>query len=871
MYYTRTRLPTCGQPPRERVGLLARPRLTGALVRAALNRRITLVTAPSGFGKTTLLADTYRRLPALQVAQIWLSVTDADRDLVWLGRMLIDQLAEYYKASPLPGESFADFVSRLGDGHQVIVMIDNWNFIESDATNNYFDRLVEETEGLANFVVSSRTDPGFLFETYSMTDEFASFGMRELAFTHDEAHEFLVDCAPPQSEDVLQALIERTEGWAAGIQLLRLALNQVGAGGARSIHFSGSRTDVANYLNKTLFNRLSARLRALLCSLAVLDEVNGELAQAITGNPLAETEFAALNRDDIFLTETSEGSQRFRFHSLVRDFLLSQSHITLDLPQPDILRLAGEWHAARGEHEVAIPYIIRAGEHLLAQNLLHEYVRRHLLADGKIYKFTEWVREYVGTGGELSQVLEHWYRWSLVFTGRWNVARECLQPELSHREVMIEAVICAFSDDQNGLHAAVARWVADGAQGDSFSLAVMRCAAALADIASGNLNSATQHLYRAKFLVERTVSGFGRAWVLAISALVSLMKGQVKKADEDIREALKTTDRMTGPRAPIARLTRLLAAVIAYHRGDAEMAAGDFAFAPDSADEHGLPFIVVWAASVAGALAPEAASWHLDTRLHSPAALLIGEAYRIESKLREGCDPVRLECLMEEFEAQLAAARDHDPTLFAHSWNLLELHTCLLVRAAMLRGEHEAAQHLLMPALSASQRDGRGLAEQKFSMLKIAVLLRQNKKPAALRLLIQTAETAVRNGLFRFILDEHRTIEPLLPALFEAGERTPLGNDAQLWRQFTKMLGQCPRPASNLLVQGGELNESLQVTSRESEMLGLLELGLSNRQIGDRLGIAVPTVKWHLNNLFSKIGVTNRCSAVHFARDSGLI
>ena len=870
MYPAKSRLLAHIRPPKERSGLLARPRLTGALVEAALNRRLVLVTAPSVFGKTTLLADAFRKLETDEAARIWLSVTDADRDPVWLGRMLLEQLAEQYQAQPLEGEDFGGYVNRLGGGTLVVVMIDNWNFIESEATNHYFDRLLRETEGLANFVVASRSHPGFLFETYRMSDDYAAFGMRDLTFSAEEAQAFLLVNAPPQPAEVLHRLVGCTEGWAAGLQLLRLALNQVGRGGAARIKFSGSRADVADYLNKTLFSHLPPGRRALLCSLAVLDEVSRELAAQVMDDPRAAADFAGLERDNIFLTETGDGSQRFRFHSLFRDFLLSQHGEAAALPQEEILRRAGAWHTARGELEVAIPYAIRAGEAEQAVALLEDYARRRLVADGKIFLFTEWISAFLNGGGALSPLLEHWYRWSLVFSGRWTLALNFQAAEPTSREVMIDAVICAFSDDQPGLRNALERWNADGATGDAFSVAVMRCAAAVAEMARGNLNAAAQNIHRAKFSVERTDSGFGRAWVLALSALVTLMKGRAREAEEDIREAIKTTDRMTGPGAPIARLTRQMAAVIAYHRGDAEMAATDLAFARLSPDEHGLPFIVVWAAAVARALGG-GEERRFEAHLHAPAVLLIAETYRIEAVMREGGDAGRALHMAEAFEARLATARDEDPALMTHGWTLREMHTALLARAAMLRGENEAALHLLTPVISACQRDGRGLAEQKLNLLKIALLIRQNKRPLALRLLIQTADAAVRSGLYRFFIDDRRLIEPLLPALFEAGERAPLGNDAQGWRQFAAMLGHSPLPAARAAQQVSELDEDLQVTARETEMLGFLDIGLSNQEIGDRLGITVPTVKWHLHNLFSKIAVRNRSSAVRFARDNRLI
>lgn len=866
-----SRLPPHLRPPRERAGMLARPTLTERVVDAVSSKRLVLITAPSGFGKTTLMADVYRRLGEMAVPHVWLSVTHADRDPVWLARMLIERLGEHHGVPPHDGEDFAAYANRVGGAGTIVVLIDNWNFIESEATNRYFDRLMLETEGLANFVVASRAVPGFLFEIYQMADNYASFGVRDLAFTREEARTFLARSIPPQPIHSLHTLIERTEGWPAGIQLLRLALNQVGEDAAAGIQFSGSRSDVADYLNKTLFSHLPPDRRALLCNLAVLDHVGRELTVEITGEARSAADFAALARDNVFLTETSDGSQRYRFHSLFRDFLLSQHATESTLPQQEILRRAGAWHAARGEIEYAIPYALRSGNGVGAKALLEDYVRRRLAADGKVFLFTEWIGELKKIGETPSPVLEHWYRWSLVFSGRWSVALAFQQTGSSSRETMIDAVIGAFSDDQPALRAAVNRWTADGASGDPFSVAVMRCASAVAEIARGELNSAAKSIHRAKFSVDRTESGFGRAWVLVLSALTTLMRGRAKEAEREIREAIRITDRMTGPYAPIARVTRLTAAVIARHRGADETATSDLTQARLSTDEHGLPMIVVWAEAVARSLGVEWEERSYESKLQSPAVALLAEAYRIEAAMQSGASSDHVENLLEAFDTRLVTAREEDPALLAHGWNLRDLHVSLVARATILRGENEAALRLLVPAIGECQRDGRGLTEQKLGLLRVAALLRQNKRPAALRLLIQTAETAVRCGLLRFFADERRLIEPLLPALFEAGERAPLGNDPVEWTALVTLLGHgsasTTRPVEN--VDG--LDEDLQVTARETEMLAFLDMGLSNREIGDRLGISIPTVKWHLHNLFSKIGVRNRSSAVRYARDNRLI
>ena len=196
----RAALPAHVRPPRAHPNQIARPTLTERVRTAALTKRLTLICAPSGYGKTTLMSEAFRALGDAGSACLWLSVTEADRDAAWLSRMLTAQLARLFSLEALPGEDFASLAYRatVGMGPQagpaaapVVVLIDNWNFIEAPSTNRFFDQLLIETDELVNFVVSSRGVPEFMFETWRMAGAFTGLGARDLAFTNDEAAQIL--------------------------------------------------------------------------------------------------------------------------------------------------------------------------------------------------------------------------------------------------------------------------------------------------------------------------------------------------------------------------------------------------------------------------------------------------------------------------------------------------------------------------------------------------------------------------------------------------------------------------------------------------------------------------------------------------------
>jgi len=864
-------LPAFTRPPHPRPDQIPRPALCSKVVASALSNRLTLLSADSGFGKTTLLADVHRALVQQGIPSIWISLSQNDGDPSWLPFVLAEQLAVLFHEAPHVGADFAELANRHVADQPVIVVIDNWNFIESDDTNSYFNQLLTETEGLANFVITSRSVPGFNFETYQLSGDFAGFSARDLSFTTEEAFAFLRPDAAGLSSLVQFELIERTEGWAAGLQLLRLALRDAGSAAREIASFSGSRAEVAGYLNKSIFAKLPSGRQAFLCDLAQLEVMSVDLVAQVFGDEGCVAEFQREIRDNSFLSEESEGRRYYRFHSLFRDFLLSQRSILADTGDKLILRKASLWHEARGELDLAVPYALQAGDTSRAVALLEAFLDSQLHEDGRTFLFTAWVEALLGQGADLSHKVQRWYLWCLVFSGRWRDALALRKSGGDSGNAQIEAVIAAFADDQSKLVSAVEAWAASSEDKDHFSSAVMHTGAAIAHLARGDVNRAVADMHRAEFSIDRSDSAFGRVWVMVVTALALLLRGRAGEAEAIIRRCVQLADRNLGQNKPMTRIVRLTAAVIAWQRGARDTARTDLEKAAQCDDEHGLPVLVVMASEAARDLGLPWEDRRVETGLQSSGILLLRKVIALEQAQGAEVNRRKAEGMQEAFGVQLEAAKAEDGELLRRAWGLDDRLGAFEARKLILAGDAEAALKRLAPALSDSQRYGRGLSVVKLSLLKVAALNRLGQRSAALRTLIQTADVAVAGGIVQPFLAEREIIEDLLPALIEAGERAPVGNDPAAWREFVRALGGNLGDDTLTPVIARAADAGLQLTDRERDMLGYLDAGLSNREIGDRLGIQIPTVKWHLHNLFSKIGVRSRSSAVRFARDNHLL
>lgn len=860
------------RPPRKRLGVVGRPALCARLAQAAATARISIVSAPSGYGKTTLLAETYRYFDHSEVPHIWLSGTHSDSDPAWIDGILARQLSDHLGRPHKADCGFAHLAHEVFKTQPVAVLIDNWDFIETPEMNRYFDRLLQATEGVANFVISSRTTPGFAIEAYRLAGELKEFGLQDLRLDDASCWEILKSSAAaidPSPHTV--KLLGRTEGWPAGVQLLRLALERNSH--ASELEFSGSREDVSNYLQETLFSGLDAETKAFLCHIAYLDEMSPELIDAILPGQNGAQSFAGIRRENILLNEINEGSSNYRFHTLFRDFLLARAGQYAAHSEAEISARASRFYALRADEVRSIWYAIRAGDVAQSITQIEQYAEARLVAEGRIKMFTEWVKLLLDQQAELPPPVEYWYRWCLVFTGRWEVAAELKHAGSEQRDCIIDAVIGAFSDDQDRLKFAVQRWNANRMDADPFSHAVMFCAAAITEMSAGNYRAAWSEINKASLVVRQTEGGFGRTWVNVLSVLVDIGGGRINDALATANKAIEEAEHSLLPTAPAARMARLASAIVHYHRGDDEGAIEALGYANTESDDHTLPILTVMASAVARELGVFWQKRPFEERPPSAAIDLVSEALSIESMLRTQWDAERFILRMEGFEAKYSAAYHVSPSIEQYGWSLPDLREVLGIRHALATGDLHKANALISPAINRSQRTGRGITEMRLALLRVIVLYRQDKYGAALRSMIQQAERAANDGLYRPFVELRHMLQPLVGDLIEAGRRSPIGRDPAGWARLCDLLGAPAARAQSTEAKVNALSgleRSLQVTTRESEILSFLDLGLSNAEIGQRLGISLPTVKWHLANLYSKLNVKNRASAVRFARDNGL-
>src|SRR4051794_4397239 len=346
---------------------IERPRLRSRLA-SALKARLTLVVAPAGWGKSTLVAQWLRDAG---VPCGWLSLDAADDDVTRLWRYLL-RAAQQADARVGPASlrrldaAGADverdvlpvLVNELTDaGRDLVLVLDDYHLVRSRPVHRSLAALLNHAPACLHLVVSSRTDPPLPLSRLRVAGDLIEIRAEHLRFTADEAAQMLgLASVPELSAGEVQRLVDRTEGWAAGLQLaaLRLADREEGSRVDFLERFSGADRHVVDYLGEEVLDALPPQLHDFLLQTSVLPRLCAPLADAVTGRSDAVRMLDEIEQGNLFLTALDDEGRWFRYHQLFRDLLLFELERS-GLADPTALhRRAAEWFRDRGELGEAI-------------------------------------------------------------------------------------------------------------------------------------------------------------------------------------------------------------------------------------------------------------------------------------------------------------------------------------------------------------------------------------------------------------------------------------------------------------------------------------------------------------------------------------
>ncbi len=410
---------------------LAVPRLPNALVERerlltaldeALSIPLTLLSASAGWGKTTLLS-VWAHRQKTQVA--WLSLDELDNSptrfwislIAALGRCpgLVPDFGENVVAQlqspqPPPLSSCLSVLLHELENQQahptpIVLIVDDYQVIEEPVIHQSMAFFLEHLPAHLHLILASRVDPDLPLARLRAYGQLNEIRADELRFQEGEASQFLDKMlSPPLSEEELQRLVSRTEGWIAGLHLVALTMQKREDRTAYLETLTGSQRYLLDYVQEDILARLSPAMRDFLLHTAILSRLDAAVCQAVTAAPTraaSQHMLALLERANLFLVPLDEERRTYRLHDLFREALLSALHASQPEMVSPLHRRAAAFYEAEGQWAEAITHALAAADFSTAARLLEQTVER-FWERGEVATTARWVLELPD-----AQVREH--------------------------------------------------------------------------------------------------------------------------------------------------------------------------------------------------------------------------------------------------------------------------------------------------------------------------------------------------------------------------------------------------------------------------------------------------------------------------------
>lgn len=735
------------QIPPLRPNLTPRPHIWERL-NTGLNGKLTLVSAPAGFGKTTAISewlsahlDPAHGEPATAA---WLALDSEDGDEA---RFLHYLILACQRADPAFGQSVLvslqspnreasdELTSRLVNElalleRRLILVIDDYHRVDSLAVDKILERLVAHAPPQLHLVLLTREDPPLPLARLRVQGQLNELRAAHLRFSSDEASVFLINAVGlTLSAENIQALEKRTEGWIAGLQLAALSLRGHGDPDQFIDNFSGSNRFVLDYLMEEVFQQQPAALQRFLLHASLLTRFNASLCSTVAAIPesAAEQLLEEIDQANLFVVPLDHERHWYRFHHLFADLLrqIGMRNPLVDVTQAHIR--ASSWFEGQGDHIAAFQHAASAGDVARAEQLI-EGKGMPLHFRGVLQPIRAWLQTL-----DASTLDSHPSLWQ---------AFASVEMALGNLEPIDRLIISAESaltlhpdliniDDLRGRNAAL-RATQALILGD-VSTTVTQSEQALELLAASNLAFRTSTMWK-----------LGYAYAT---------QGKTRAAQAAYEQALRTAEHTNNTIFAISALIGL---------GNLLRGSGDLT---------GAEAYFNRAIELAGVL----------------PVPIIGEAHR-------GIGAIKL-----------------------------------------AQGQLDEAQQAADRAVDFSQRLTRGPRLLFAKLLQVEVLAAQ-KQYAEARQLFVALDRDIQHSADAKLLSQLAQVRQTLDASLEA---------------------------DNPLVEP--------LSGRELEILSLVADGLSNKQIGERLHLAIDTVKGHNRNIFAKLQVRRRTEAVAKAREMSLL
>lgn len=860
-------------PPLVHARQVVRSRLLERVTRA-MQQRLTLVVAPAGYGKTTLLGGWVQQTP---IPVAWVTLDDGDNDsarfwsYVFTACDAFKPGSGHYAVRMRQGAPAASPTTVLTAWlnafaslpQQSVLILDDYHVINAQPIHAALAYLIDHLPPNLHLIISSRAEPPLPLPRLRARGELGLIGPLDLCFTPGEATAFLDQTMGLHLDEAdVAALALRSEGWIAGLQLIGLALRDQPTLPDLLADLRGDHRYISDYLLSEVLEQQSDEVQAFLLQSSILHRLTAPLCAAVIGQPIAQDALAYLERCNLFLVPLDHTRTWYRYHQLFAEALQARLARTWPELVAVLHRRASAWYEQQGLLGEAIGHALEGQAWVEAMRLIAG-MSTLLAARGEQATLQRWLEALPEDTLRTHPSLCVWYAWTLLFNRHIGACeRPLLVAETAYqatgdRQILgeiynVRSAIAYFGGEM----AIAVGYARDALRNLPVTAGFQRAIGALymyhGAMHQGKVVDAAQALGEARAIITAPstvdaallVSSIPRDVQLAQAAL-HLRLGELRAAEVLYQDILQSADdRLRSQIAAHLGLGRVLRAWNDLPAAELHARCGlelcqTIGEALSLPDAYAMLALVQRAqgctedaletlnAAIKCAAEVGRRSVFHDMRAHQAGVWLV------QGRVAEAFN------WAQQSELSLEDTPPYD--------QLNEYLT--LVRIRIVQGRAQIVLPALQRLLHAASADGRRHDVLEVLVLTALAYQSTGMVERALTFLERALVLAQPHGYVRLFIDEGAPMAALLGRA--AGQSTMPAEIQRLLSAF----GAAPLPANP-----APPTEAL--SSREHEVLALIAAGASNLEIAQRLGLSLHTVKKHVSNLYGKLGVSSRTQAI---------
>lgn len=904
-----------------RTAQLEPPNLAFALVQtrllAEMRRSVTpaikliSVVAPTGYGKTTFATALHKHYSTAGLNSFWIALDDRDTSTERVIDLLEDALIGRH-SDPHPtqtllrgDEPLQNRIDALIDAMAQLpapslVFLDNLGYCTDETLGLLLDPLLFRSPSSVHFLFSSTEQLPFNLTRARLEGRVREIGFADLSLRPDEIRTlFGPELCAQLGDAAIDSIARQTEGWQAAVRLAQIILSTADKPLEALARFSGADEDLSNLLNRQVLAGFSPEARRFLLEISPLRSFCAELCRQVTGDDDADRHLALLLRRNVFVIPLDRNRSWYRLHGLFREFLAEEAQRAVPAERrTQILIRAAEWNERNGRWLDAVDYALAAGSAPLACAILERVAATFVRDRGDLRQYIEWIERLHGDGHEVGWEADFWYVFALVFHRRYETARQHNErlalrvereqdssgkpgplAELKRRIEVLRVCVDIYTDRLADARVHLTRWLAERGADDPFDVATVSAAASISLSSAFRFVESRQMMRVAQAAIAQSGSAYGVGWVQLLAAMIDMFEGDYAAVHGDIQAALARARAALGEGAGITRTIAFVAARCAVEMGLDEEARGLLNQGLRGAHTHGV------VDTTADGLDAAVKLWsgRPDDPISIPLLREIAAGYPPRLGLMLSCMLVQRLVRLGRLDDALAegahiglTASGGEPRLAALDGlqvaRAADLYAAAQIELLIAAGQLRQAEALIAAETRIARQDGRNGRLVELALAEMAVAICSHNPQPAARHFVRAIGLAARRRILRPFRDRAETIAGLVNETKPQSWGFVLDEER---RFFVEICNGLPLTNSFLVehldqLQGeGQLLET--PTARELQLLSLIEAGLSNQQLADRLSLSVATVKWHLYNLYTKLGVSSRSAALARARALNLM